>query len=48
MAAYSPLPLQTLLSRYAHGCTNRDTKESKDKTYKMLSNTGENRREDCV
>ena len=32
----------------AIGCTNRDTKESKDKTYKVLSNTGENRREDYV
>ena len=32
----------------AIGCTNRDTKETKDKTYKVLSNTGENRREDYV
>ena len=31
----------------AIGCTNKDTKETKDKRYKVLSNTGENRREDC-
>ena len=31
----------------AIGYTNRDTKEAKDKRYKVLSNTGENRREDC-
>ena len=29
------------------GCTNGDTKETKDKRHKALSNTGENRREDC-
>ena len=29
------------------GCTNKDTKETKDKRYKVLSNAGENRGEDC-
>ena len=27
-------------------CTNRDMKETKNKRYKVFSNTGENRRED--
>ena len=31
----------------AIGCTNRNTKEIKDERHKVLSNTGENRREDC-